>query len=133
MKRVCPKCHYIGTGRHKGSLLGGGVLLGCAIILFGLIYQESLGIAILVLMTILFVSPISIRNYYRIGKICPICRHKRMPAINEPRGQEIINKNGLKIEYTATYACNNCNTEFKEEVHHLGGYSRWLWERNTIN
>jgi len=109
MKRVCPGCHYIGKGRHKGSLLLSIANIGLAIIIFGMSFRYSLALSAFISLIPLCIAYIGIRNYYKVGGVCPKCNFKDMPSIDEPSGQEIIKKNGLSIEDTAIFICNNCD------------------------
>ena len=108
MKRICPKCHFIGTGRHKGSLMAVGIIIGSTIVLFASNYQKSIEISSLILVLGLFVAIIGIRNFYTIGKECPLCKQKKIPSIDEPDGQQIIKENNLNVEDTVTNICTNC-------------------------
>jgi len=110
MKRICPECHFIGLGRHKGSLILGSAVIGLAIIMYGLMYQESVILSALMSIIILTIGAIGIRNYYKIdGDICPVCKYPSMPLINDQKGQQIINDNKLTIEDTVTFTCNSCD------------------------
>lgn len=84
-------------------------MVGIAIITFGITYQGSIILSILLTLIMLTISFISIRSYYKFGNICPVCKYGNMPSMNVPQGQEIIKNNRLTIEDTAIFMCDNCN------------------------
>lgn len=108
MKRICPKCQFIGSG-FGGSIIAGGVIIGTGLINYGILVPHSIGLALFNLIGLILIGISGIIRSFRTGKICPSCKHMKMLSIDEPKAQEIINKHGLTIEDTVTNTCMSCS------------------------
>jgi len=107
MKKICPKCHFIGQG-FNGSIVAGGVIVGTGLLLYEVLapYSKGAGLFLLISYTLLGIS--MIYRSFRTGRICPSCNHAWMVSIDKPKAREIIEKYGLTTEDTLTHTCSSC-------------------------
>lgn len=120
MKRICPRCHFIGLGRRRGSLLLGGFAIGLGLFYYAALTSETDKSSVFVFVLLVVMGLFTIVYYYKFGKKCPNCGYRNMPSIDEPAGLEIIKQNGLVIEDTPTHICTACNHKMiKRKKHNL--------------
>ena len=107
MKKICPKCHFIGPG-YYGSIVAGGLTVGSGLLLYEVLapYSKGAGLFLLISYTLLGIS--MIYRYFRTGRICPSCNHAWMVSIDKPKAREIIERYELTTEDTLTHTCSSC-------------------------
>lgn len=107
MKKICPKCHFIGPG-YYGSIVAVGLIVGTGLLIYELFapYSKGAGLFILISYTLIGIS-MFIKSF-RTGRVCPACNYSRMVSIDKPKALEIIEKYGLTTEDTLTHTCSSC-------------------------
>ena len=107
MKKICPKCHFIGPG-YYGSIVAVGLIVGTGLLIYELFapYSKGAGLFILISYTLIGIS-MFIRSS-RARRVCPSCNYTRMLSVDEPKAREIIERYGLTTEDTLTHTCSSC-------------------------
>ena len=103
MIKLCPRCNFIGHGRH-GLFSGnkhvgiGQILLGVALIATNFSISNWTEILILAIAIIsIFVGLLNIRDSRKPGKICPKCSYTNMIDIDTEEAQHIIKQKNLTV------------------------------------
>jgi predicted RNA-binding Zn-ribbon protein involved in translation (DUF1610 family) len=107
MKRICPKCHFIGSG-FNGSIVAVGLIIGTGLLIYEIFAPYSKGTALFILITYTLIGIYMIFRSSRAGRVCPSCNYAWMIYVDKPEAQEIIERYGLKTEDTLTNTCSSC-------------------------
>lgn len=118
MEQICPRCKYIGYGKHSyipGSILRGGLLIGMGLILFATSIFDGIENELMKsvttsatagLFTILGV--VMFTNFFKLGTKCPKCEQENMYLIDDVKSQSLMTNNNITLEDSATDICNDC-------------------------
>lgn len=106
MFKVCPKCHYLGSGKKSFlyTMFYGNIYFGIIIIIggiFNLSYRSDLlGSQIFLAMysnILIFFGVICIVNHYVGSKTCPKCNCKEMLQLDNPQALKLIKEYDLSV------------------------------------
>jgi hypothetical protein len=116
--KFCPTCQYIGNGKRRGSFLIGGVLIGLALIIYGIPSQEFGLTSIFFSVLFLFLGILTIILYKSYGNICPNCYNRDLISVDGNKASEIINNDNYNSKASNISICTSCHFRALQDKKH---------------